>query len=61
MKTVTPIEYIKKWNSKTEIIEHCNHIISHSEKYEKERTFEAKTVLQKFKNTNCRNQQGELF
>ncbi len=49
MKTVTPIEYIKKWNNETEIIKHCNHIITHSERYEKERVFEAKTVLQKLK------------
>jgi nicotinic acid mononucleotide adenylyltransferase len=47
MKTTIPIEYIKKWRNNDEIIEHCQHIISHSERYEKERVFEAKTVIQK--------------
>ena len=48
MKKSVPIEKIKKWKSSDEIIEHCRHIISHSERYEKEKVFEAKTVLQKY-------------
>jgi len=49
MKGTVAIENIKNWKNKQEIIEHCNHIISHSERYEKERVFEAKTLLQRLK------------
>ena len=45
MKGVTPIKGIKKWKSNEEIKEHCKHIISHSYRYEKERVFEAKELL----------------
>lgn len=40
-----PIKHIKKWTSENELLEHCKHIISHSERYEKERVFEAKQIL----------------
>lgn len=40
-----PIKKIKKWNSEKEIIEFCKHILSHQERYEKSRIFEAKEVL----------------
>lgn len=49
MKGTIAIENIKDWENNEEIIEHCNHIISHSERYEKERVFEAKTLLQRLK------------
>lgn len=29
-----------------QLIEHCNHIISHSERYEKDRVFEARELVQ---------------
>ena len=48
MKSVIAIEYIRKWSSTDEIVEFCKHIISHSERYEKERVFEAKSVLNKY-------------
>ena len=40
-----PINNIKKWETKEAMLDHCRHIISHSERYEKERVFEAKTLL----------------
>lgn len=40
-----PIKHIKKWSSKEDMLDHCRHIISHSDRYEKERVFEAKTIL----------------
>lgn len=49
VKGTIVIENIKNWKNDQEIIEHCNHIISHSERYEKERVFEAKTLLQRLK------------
>ena len=42
---MTPIKYIKKWKNKEEMLEHCRHIISHAERYEKERIWEAKNIL----------------
>lgn len=52
MKT-TPIKYITNWSilgGDIAIIKHCEHIISHSERYEKERVFEAKELLNNLKN-----------
>jgi hypothetical protein len=45
MKGVIPIKHIKKWNSQSELLEFCEHIVSHSERYEKERVFEAKEII----------------
>jgi len=50
MKEVIPIIRIKKWKNNNEIIEFCNHIISHSERYEKERVFESKQLLDNLRN-----------
>lgn len=41
---VIPIKSIKNWTN-AELIEFCRHIISHSERYESERVFEAKEIL----------------
>jgi len=45
MKGVISIKNIKNWESKQDIIEFCEHIILHSERYESERVFEAKEIL----------------
>ncbi len=45
MKGAIPIKYIKKWKNTEEMLSHCSHIISHAERYEKERVFEAKELL----------------
>ncbi len=47
-KGVAPIEFIKDWRNEGDIIEFCDHIILHGERYEKERVFEAKIVRQKY-------------
>lgn len=39
-----PIKKIKKWKN-NELKEFCEHIISHRERYCKERIFEAKEIL----------------
>lgn len=49
MKGVIPIIHIKEWESDAKLAEFCEHIISHSECYERERVFEAKTVLNNLK------------
>lgn len=47
LKGVMPIEHIKKDWEQSELQEFCEHIISHSERYEAERVFEAKGILSK--------------
>ena len=49
MKGVIPIIHIKGWESDAKLTEFCEHIISHSDRYERERVFEAKTVLNNLK------------
>ena len=52
MNYFTPIKNITNWEKlggNTAIIKHCEHIISHAERYEKERVFEAKELLNNFK------------
>jgi len=49
-----PIKYITNWDilgGDIAIAKHCEHIISHAERYEKERIFEAKELLNNLKNT----------
>lgn len=46
---IIPIKHIKQWADEQELIEHCEHILSHEERYEKTRVFEAKTLLQSLK------------
>ncbi len=43
MKIIS-IKKIKNWASKKEMLEFCDHIISHQERYSKERVFEAKEL-----------------
>lgn len=52
MKNPTPIEYITDWEKLGGAKAIIEHIISHSERYEKERVFEAKMLIQKYKNEN---------
>lgn len=40
-----PIKNIKKWENNNELIEFCQHIIDHFWRYEKERIFEAKEII----------------
>ena len=40
-----PIKLIQKRKSDEELIEFCNHIISHSERYDPYRVFEAKSII----------------
>ena len=50
MKKVIPILKIKKFKTIKEVIEFCNHILSHKERYEDERVFEARELLNNYNN-----------
>lgn len=50
LQGVIPIKHIKKWTS-TELQEFCKHIVDHKERYEPERVFEAKEILNELNNT----------
>lgn len=55
---IAPIKYITDWSKlggDKAMIEHCEHIISHAERYERERVFEAKTIIDNLKINNNAN------
>ena len=45
MYDLVSIKYIKDWDSINEMIEYCNHVLSHSERYVSERIEEAKKII----------------
>ena len=46
---MSSIMNVKRWENDYELIEFCNHIISHSERFVSERVFEAKEILNNLK------------
>jgi hypothetical protein len=54
-----PIRQIKKWRSDKELLEHCEHIVSHAERYVPARVFVAKEIINNFRNKEYTN--GKAF
>lgn len=61
MKTVIPIKNITEFKNDEELKDFCEHIVSHSERYEKERVFEAKEILNNLKKKPIRDITGKVI